>query len=106
MSDEQTLLITAYTEEYGKWSKEVTAIESDILRLENKIHKLKHNKDKLWERILWRLFRRPTKRQNELATLEVKLNQLNQIYATRIIQQPDIDRYELALLGNNIFKVK
>jgi len=102
--DSANLFLSIYIEEQDKWSKKMFETEDLILSINNKLNDLSCSDDKWWEKILIKLFNIESKRQKDInETIKEKIN-INKQYDILVNSMPDIDRYELAIYGNNIFK--
>lgn len=102
----QELLIKTYTEELERWQKDLDGLEKSINIMEEAINKLEHQKDKWWERIIKLVSKRLTSREKEIINLDNQLDILRTKHIKRNFELPRAEAYELAMLGNNIFKIK
>ena len=99
------LLMDAYAEDYNQWCKDVGALEQRLLKLQKELWDLDQLPSTWWEQLLAHLPQRVKAKQQRIAQLERELDQVQQQYERRIKEEPSADRYKLALLGNNVFKV-
>ena len=99
------LLMEAYTEDYNRWGKDVAALEQQLLVLQKELWSLEQPPSTLLEQVLAYLPPKIKARKQRIEQLERELDRVQQQYERRIKEEPSADRYELALLGNNVFKV-
>ena len=99
------LLMATYTEQLELWRRDVTMLEGHILNTQKELCNMYQVKVSWVKRTIAKLRHRKTYVQQQIDQLEDTLNRLQLQYEQRLQEEPNADRYELALLGNNVFKV-
>jgi hypothetical protein len=104
--ESQELLLSAYVEEQDKWNKDLLDIERETMGLNKIIKELAATKDKWWKRLWHKIRSKPTPRQQLISQLQDRLDKLHEQYLKRIVEQPNVDRFEIGMFCGKLLKGK
>ena len=101
----QELLLGTYIEEQDRWNKSMMVLEAELITKERELKVLVSQKDKWWEVILFKMFKRLPKRIVQINAITSQVGSLNTRYGNLMKQMPKIDAYEFAMYGTKMFRI-
>ena len=104
----QILIRNAYIEQVERWKESIIVIEDDIIKYENELRALKEiEKSKSFWISLWHKITRQgaTDREN-IKDLHKTISELQNKYKLITDNPPNVDMYNLAMFGSNMFSMR
>lgn len=105
--DKQSLLLSAYFDEKATWDEQKNILRNDIGVAIEKLNSAKRKCEsefKITKLIYNQILKRNTPAENNLCIAQDNLNSLNVKMLKLINSEPNVDMYELAVFGSNLFK--
>ena len=109
LSERQIFLLTVLAEEIEQWEDTAYCLMQESYTLTDRVGFLrkKSSKQKFWQKLVYHKIRgRPTPLEEEIRELDRQLAVLKKRIDAHNLKEPNINGFELAVLGNRIFGIK
>jgi hypothetical protein len=102
----QELLMGCFVDEQERFNKQTAELVAEMNAAKETLVRLSAEQDAWWEVVLFKLFKRPSKRVVEIDQTTNKVIEFAKRYTELMKNAPNPNAYEFALYGTKMFKVK